>query len=96
MGFFSRFRKDKEPKKVTNNLSTNRLFAWGGSKAGARVTETTAMQTAAVYACVRVISEAIASLPLKVYAYDNDDRAARRPCKGIIYIICSIMRRTQK
>ena len=70
MGFFSRFRKDKEPKPVSNNLSTNRFFAWGGSKAGARVNETTAMQTAAVYACVRIISEAIASLPLKVYAHD--------------------------
>jgi HK97 family phage portal protein len=73
MGFFSRFKK--EQKTVSNNLSTNRLFAWGGSKAGARVNETTAMQTAAVYACVRVISEAIASLPLKVYAYDGDGRS---------------------
>jgi len=30
------------------------------------------MQTAAVYACVRVISEAVASLPLHVYRYEDN------------------------
>jgi len=32
------------------------------------------MRTAAVYSCVRVISEAIASLPLNIYEYDGDGR----------------------
>jgi len=76
MGFFSRFRK--ETKTVSNSISTHRFFSWGGSKAGANVNETSALQTAAVYACVRVISEAVASLPLKVYAYEGNDRSGSR------------------
>jgi len=63
MGLLSFFRKNK----ADNSLSTTRSFFWGGSKAGTLVNETTAMQTAAVYACVRVISEAIGTLPLHVY-----------------------------
>ena len=64
MGIFSRKNK-KNPK---NSLSTSRLFFWGGaSSAGTYVNERNAMQTAAVYACVRVIAEAVASLPLHVY-----------------------------
>lgn len=58
MGIFSR----KKPK-VKDSLSTSRPLFWGGSTSGTFVSETTAMQTSAVYACVRVISEAIASLP---------------------------------
>ena len=34
--------------------------------------ERTAMQTTAVYACVRILAEAIASLPLHVYEYQDD------------------------
>ena len=35
--------------------------------AGIRVTPDTALQSVAVYACVRVLSETIAQLPLNVY-----------------------------
>ena len=76
MGFFSRFRKEK--KTVSNSISANRLFSWGNSKVGAKVNEQTALQTAAVYACVRVIAESVASLPLKVYVYDDDDRSGSK------------------
>jgi len=38
-----------------------------GNKAGVIVNEETAMRTTAVYACVRVIAETIASLPLPLY-----------------------------
>ncbi len=66
MGFFSR---KKNPK---NSLSTSKNFFWGGSTSGTFVNENTALQTAAVYACVRVISEAIASLPLHIYRYEEN------------------------
>ena len=46
---------------------TGPRFFFGQSAAGKTVTESTAMQMAAVYACVRVLSESIASLPLHVY-----------------------------
>lgn len=47
-------------------------FFMGMSAAGKRVNERTAMQTSAVYACVRVISESVASLPLHLYRYKDD------------------------
>ena len=33
--------------------------------------ERTAMQTTAVYSCVRILSEAVASLPIHVYRYTD-------------------------
>ena len=56
---------------MTNNLSTSRNFFWGGSTSGPFVNENTALQTAAVFACIRVISEAVASLPIHVYRYTD-------------------------
>jgi len=52
---------------------------WGGvfgaiSKSGQTVTADSAMKTSAVYACVRVLSEAIASLPYKVYERTADGK----------------------
>ena len=47
-------------------------FYMGGSTAGKNVTERSAMQMTAVYSCVRVLSEAVAGLPLHVYKYRSD------------------------
>lgn len=47
-------------------------FFLGQSASGKRVNERSAMQTSAVYACVRVISESVASLPLHVYKYNKN------------------------
>ena len=47
-------------------------FLFGCTTSGKPVNERTAMQTTAVYACVRILAEAIASLPLHVYEYQND------------------------
>ena len=44
-----------------------RLFGGIESEAGIQVSEETAMSYSAVYACVRIIAETIASLPLNVY-----------------------------
>lgn len=44
------------------------------SSSGANVTADTALQVSAVYACVKVIAEAIASLPLMVYRRDGDNK----------------------
>lgn len=44
-------------------------FFFGRSTSGKNVNERTAMQTTAVYSCVRILSEAIASLPVHVYRY---------------------------
>lgn len=47
-------------------------FLFGRTTSGKPVNEKTAMQTTAVYACVRILAEAVASLPLHVYEYQDD------------------------
>lgn len=47
-------------------------FFFGRSTSGKTVNERTAMQTTAVYSCVRILSEAVASLPDKMEA-DRDE-----------------------
>ena len=66
MGFFtSLFNSRDKPENRTNGSAYSFLF--GGTTSGKRVNERTAMQMTAVYSCVRVLSEAIASLPLHLY-----------------------------
>ena len=57
-------------------------FLWGYSASGKRVNERTSMQMTSVYSCVRLLSEAIASLPLQLYRYTEDggkDEAVDHP-----------------
>jgi HK97 family phage portal protein len=49
-------------------------FFVGSTSSGKTVNERTAMQTTAVYACVRVLAEAIASLPLHTYRFTNNGK----------------------
>ena len=51
-------------------------FYMGISTAGKNVTERSAMQMTAVYSCVRVLSEAVAGLPLHVYKSRSDGLGA--------------------
>ena len=46
-------------------------FFFGRSTSGKNVNERTAMQTTAVYSCVRILAEAVASLPIHVYRYTD-------------------------
>ena len=62
---FSRFGRARD--KPTNAVSTAPTFLFGPSGAGKSVSVQSAIQVSAVYACVRVIAETIASLPLHVY-----------------------------
>jgi HK97 family phage portal protein len=54
-------------------------FLFGGTSAGKTVNERTAMQCTAVYACVRILAETIAGLPLHVYRYKMDGSKERIP-----------------
>ncbi len=51
-------------KPVRNYSNGEYSFNFGRSTSGKSINEMTAMQTTAVYACVRILSEAIASLGL--------------------------------
>ena len=54
--------------RVSNRLAgSGPRFFFGQSASGANVNERTAMSMTAVYGCVRVLAESIASLPLHVY-----------------------------
>ena len=64
MGFFSRLFGTK----VNDSLPGNSyMFRLGSSTSGAMVNQRSAMQISTVYACVRVLAESIAGLPLHVY-----------------------------
>lgn len=49
-------------------------FLLGSTTSGKTVNERTAMQTTAVYACVRILAETIASLPLHTYRYTENGK----------------------
>lgn len=63
------FRSRDKPQ---NRVGSAFSFLFGGTSSGKTVNERTAMQTTAVYACVRILAEAIAGLPLHVYRYRLD------------------------
>lgn len=58
---------------LADRLVGKRYFT-GLTLSGKTVTERTAMQSTAVYACVRIISETIASLPLHTYRYTDNGK----------------------
>ena len=64
------FRSRDKPENRTSGSSYS--FFLGNSTSGKRVNERTAMQMTAVYSCVRILSEAVASLPLQFYRYTEN------------------------
>ena len=71
MGFLSGFFRSRD-KPYDKAADAGYSFLFGGTTSGKPVNERTAMQTTAVYACVRILSETLASLPLHVYEYRED------------------------
>lgn len=74
---------------VTNNVrDSGGLFIFGTADSGEQVNERTAMQIATVYACVRLLAETVAALPLHLYKYadhDGKERATGHPLYKILY-----------
>ncbi|WP_026523295.1 phage portal protein [Butyrivibrio sp. MB2005] len=76
MGIFtSQFRSRDKPTNSTAGSAWR--FFFGGSSAGKIVNERSAMQMTAVYCCVRILSEAVASLPLHLYEYTGEGNKKR-------------------
>ena len=70
MGIFTGlFRSRDKPQNRTAGSSYT--FFMGNSTSGKPVTERSAMQMTAVYSCVRILSEAVAGLPLHLYCYND-------------------------
>lgn len=72
-------------------MSTSQLYdliaAGNATYAGPSVNEDNAMRSSAVYACVRIISESIASLPLVLYKQSgrNKQRAIAHPTYSVLH-----------
>ena len=76
MGFLSGlFHSRDKPTNSTNGSAYRFLF--GGSNSDKAVNERSAMQMTAVYACVRILSESIAGLPVHIYKYKYTDSGSK-------------------
>ena len=86
-----------KPRDAPQNRTSGSGYAFfmGGSTSGKYVNERTAMQMTAVYACVRILSEAIAGLPLHTSIGTTMMVGQRRP-STMYFTICSTMSRTLK
>ena len=80
------FRK-KIPKTENRTAGSSYSFFLGNSTSGKIVTERTSMQMTAVYACVRILSEAVAGLPLHMYEYKDDgkEKAIKNPLYFLLH-----------
>lgn len=70
MGILSGLFRSRDAPKDSTAGSAYRFFM-GGSSSGKQVNERSAMQMTAVYSCVRILSEAVAGLPLHLYRYTD-------------------------
>ena len=80
------FRARDKPHRQTSpqdTVSAAPTFSFGSSMSGKSVTPSSAIQVSAVYACVRVIAETIASLPLHVY--ESTDAGSRKANEHPLY-----------
>jgi len=85
MGFLDGlFRSRDKPQNRTAGSAYS--FFMGGSSSGKAVTERSAMQMTAVYSCVRILSEAVAGLPLHVYRY-NDSGGKEKAVDHPLYLL---------
>ena len=96
MGIFNRFRSStrdapvKAPEITDNVRDSGQVFVFGRADSGETVNEKSAMQIATVYACVRLLAESIAGLPLHLYRYTDEtgsdkERAKNHPLYKILY-----------
>lgn len=84
--FKNKLRSRDTPQNST--IGSGYGFRVGYSQAGKTVNQRSAMQMTAVYACVRILSEAIASLPLHVYEIGENEskqKAFKHPLYRILH-----------
>ena len=82
--FAAMFRARDKPK---DSVSTAPMFYFGTSGSGKSVTAQTAIQLSTVYACVRVIAETVASLPLNVFetVKEGSSKALNHPLYRLLH-----------
>ena len=82
--FTGLFRSRDKPK---NGIGGGWSFLFGSTPSGKVVNERTAMQTSAVYACVRILAESVAGLPLHVYERTEDGGKNTKPTHPIYRLL---------
>lgn len=82
----SRFFQTRASPKNSSRFSPYSFF-FGTSSSGKTVNERTALQTTAVYACVRILAETIASLPFHTYRYtlNGKEKAIEHPIYYLLH-----------
>ena len=76
---------------VTDSVrDSGQTFVFGKAESGETVNEKSAMQIATVYACVRLLAESVAGLPLHLYKYAggsgrDKERATEHPLYKLLY-----------
>jgi len=86
MNLLGLFRSRDKPGRLSspqNAVSAAPAFYFGSSGAGKSVTARSAIQVSAVYACVRVIAETVASLPIHVY--ENTESGSTKAINHPLY-----------
>ena len=71
-----------------NVRDSGTLFVFGRANSGEQVDEKSAMQIATVYACVRLLADSVAQLPLHLYktvGEDGQEKAKGHPLYNILY-----------
>lgn len=86
MGFLSSlFRSRDAPQNRTSGSAYS--FFMGGSTSGKRVNERSSMQMTAVYSCVRILSEAVAGLPLHLYRYTDSGGKEKATAHPLFFLL---------
>lgn len=85
MGILKGLFKNRDKPKNSTAGSAYRFFL-GGSTAGKNVNERSAMQMTAVYSYVRILSEAVAGLPLHLYKY-TDSGSKKKALDHSLYFL---------
>ena len=86
MNFFTKFFRSRDKPQNMYHFS-GWPFVFGKSASKQMVNEFSAMQTTAVYACVRILAESIAGLPLHVYEYKGQgkERVPQHPLYFLLH-----------
>lgn len=79
------FHSHDKPQNSLNDRSYSFLF--GPTTSGKSVNENTAMQMTAVYSCVRILSEAVAGLPLHLYQYTENGSKEKDLCHPLYRLL---------
>lgn len=88
MGLIKKLRENLFPKTQNRTSGSSYSFLFGGSTSGKVVNEQSSMQMTAVYACVRILAEAIAGLPLHLYRHtegSSKQKAKDHPLYNLLY-----------